>query len=640
MKEILTNEIKFNLNLDIFKKKYKVNCFRKQDGHINRKDILKEKNYSNIQSIFISCDKVYILTLLKDEIEYQEMINDGYVRVEEFPKENIILSLLLNSLSKENYSDNLSNILGSLFYFVRKNGKNLIFLNINIFGNRLNLNVNTFTKKIEINEPHKQPTFVLKGNKLYYPTSEEKGEYIKGNPSNRSSVAFISAKDDYKKCKSIVANEIISKMNIRFKDFLSIEFIMRSFESVKWEKTKYVKLGIETKVNDLKINIINSTNKIDASNKLKYLLLWNCKINIFEPSIECGNELREGWLNINIVLPKEEYPNGDRYLLSDSISVQNIYLKTLEKEYEKAISKDKEKHFSSVIEKIVMELLLKLDIIEKKTDLLKIYNITVPQWEFYITGYTACDGQKYKGGVSVRDGKLNIHYKKDEREKATQVYRIVNREKTMFCHLDGNNYYPLPNAQNLIDIMKENEKNAIIAFNLDEIKDIVNDVFKKKDLILDLLNGFYKNSIFPLELKELLKLQPNKQAFSKIDEEYNRRYNSHIYNSPLTSRNKEKIFNPCADINYYLDKDQKGDDVVYYFIGKMEEVKKQKLDEGITKWMPIKHIDNCSKEDFEKYLNLIKNDILSINKYSTKPVLFKYLIEYIEMKVKLNAMNK
>lgn len=638
MKEILTNEIKFNLNLDVFKKNYKVDCFRKSDGHIYRKDILKEKNYTNIQSVFISSDKVYILTLLKDEIEYQEMLNDGYVRVEEFPQENIIFALLLNSLSKENVSDNLSNVLGSLYYFIRKNEKNLIFLNINVYRNRLNLNVNTFTKIIEGNEQKKQPRFVLKGNKLYYPTKEEKGGYIKGNPNARSSVTFISAKDDYKKCKSVIANEIITKMNTRFKEFLSVKFVTRSFESVKWEKTKDIKMSIENKVNDLKINIINSTTDVSASNKLKYLLLWNCKINIFESSIKCSNKLIEDSLNINIVLPKEEYPEGDKYMLNVSISIQNIYLKTLEKEYDKSLKK--EKYNSSVIEKIIMELLFKIDIIEKKANLLKIYNIDVPHWKFYITGYIASDGQKYKGEVSVLDGQLKFDYKKDTRENAKQVYRIVNGEKTMFCHLEGDNYYPLPNAQNLVDIMKENAQSAIIAFNLEEIKNIVNDVFKKKEIILELLNSFYKNIIYPSELKELLKNQTNNRAFSKIDEEYFRRHHLHIYNSPLTNTNKEKIFNPCADINYYLDKDQDEKDVIYYFIGRMEEIKKQKLDEGITKWMPIKHIDNCSKDEFEKYLNLIKNDILSINKYSTKPVLFKYLIEYIEMKVKLNAMSK
>lgn len=638
MKEILTNEIKFNLNLDVFKKNYKVDCFRKSDGHIYRKDILKDKNYTNIQSVFISSDKVYILTLLKDEIEYQEMLNDGYVRVEEFPQENIIFALLLNSLSKENVSDNLSNVLGSLYYFIRKNEKNLIFLNINVYRNRLNLNVNTFTKIIEGNEQKKQPKFYLKGNKLYYPTKEEKVGYIKGNPNARSSVTFISAKDDYKKCKSVIANEIITKMNTRFKEFLSVKFVTRSFESVKWEKTKDIKMSIENKVNDLKINIINSTTDVSASNKLKYLLLWNCKINIFESSIKCSNKLIEDSLNINIVLPKEEYPEGDKYMLNASISIQNIYLKTLEKEYDKSLKK--EKYNSSVIEKIIMELLFKLDIIEKKANLLKIYNIDVPHWKFYITGYIASDGQKYKGEVSVLDGQLKFDYKKDTRENAKQVYRIVNGEKTMFCHLEGDNYYPLPNAQNLVDIMKENKKSAIIAFNLEEIKNIVNDVFKKKEIILELLNSFYKDIIYPSELKELLKNQTNNRAFSKIDEEYFRRHHLHIYNSPLTNTNKEKIFNPCADINYYLDKDQDEKDVIYYFIGRMEEIKKQKLDEGITKWMPIKRIDNCSKDEFEKYLNLIKNDILSINKYSTKPVLFKYLIEYIEMKVKLNDMSK
>lgn len=634
MKEILTNEIKFNLNLDVFKNNYKVDCFRKQDGHIYRKDILKEKNYTNIQSIFISSDKVYILTLLKDEIEYQEMLNDGYVRVEEFPREDVIFSLLLNSLFKLNDADNLSNILGSLYYFIRRNGRNLIFLNINFYHNRLNLNVNTFTNKLV---KQGQPMFVLKGNKLYYPTKEEKGEYIKANPNSRSNVAFISTTDDYKKCKSVIANEIITRMNKRFKEFLSIEFVTRFFESVKWQKDKYIKSGIENKVNDLKIIIINSTNNFKASEHLRKLLLWNCKINIFEPCIEISNELKSDSLNINIVLPKEEYSNGDKYLLSDSISVQNIYLKTLEKEYEKSLSK--EIYYSSVIEKIIMELLLKLDIIEKKANLLKIYNIDVPHWEFHIAGYIANDKQKYRGYVSVKDGELDLQHFVDDENQST-VYSIKVGEKIMYCNLDNSNYYPLPNAQNLISLMQDNEKSATIAFELEEIKDIVKAVINKKDNILSLLDSFYRDTIYASELRELLKKQNNKSNFSKISKEYKRRHNIHIYNSPLTNENKEIIFNPCSDINYYVTKNDKGKDVVYYFVGKMEEVSKQDFSKGTSKWMPIKNINNCSKDEFDNYLNLIKNDILSINKYSTKPVLFKYLIEYIEMKVKLNAINK
>ncbi len=633
MKEILTNEIKFNLNLDVFKKNYKIDCFRKPDGHIYRKDILKEKNYTNLQSVHIRSDKVYILTLLKDVIEYPELLNDGYVRVEEFPQEDVIFSLLLNSLFKSNDVDNLSNILGSLYYFVRKNGRNLIFLNIGFYHNRLNLNVNTFTNKLA---KQGQPMFVLKGNKLYYPTKEEKGEYIKANPNSRSNVAFISTTDDYKKCKSVIANEIITKMNTRFKEFLSIEFVTRSFESVKWQKDKYIKSGIENKVNDLKINIINSTNDINAAEHLRKLLLWNCKINIFEPCIGISNELKSDSLNVNIVLPKEEYLNGDKYLLSDSISVQNIYLKTLEKEYEKSLNK--EIYYSSVIEKIIMELLLKLDIIEKKANLLKIYNIDVPHWEFHITGYTASDGHKYRGYVSVIDGELDIHLFRDERENSSLVYRIETGEKTMYCNLDNSNYYPLPNAQNLIDLMRDNEKCATIAFDLVEIKDIVRSAINKKDDILNLLNSFYRDKIYTSELRELLKNQNNKSALSKISREYKRRHNIHIYNSPLTNENKEIIFNPCSDINYYVTRDNKGKDVVYYFVGKMEEVSKQDFSKGQTKWMPIKNINNCLKEDFQLYLNLIKNDILSINKYSTKPVLFKYIIESIEMNIKKNSL--
>ncbi len=163
---------------------------------------------------------------------------------------------------------------------------------------------------------------------------------------------------------------------------------------------------------------------------------------------------------------------------------------------------------------------------------------------------------------------------------------------------------------------------------------------KKNAEIIELLNSFSRKYIYSPELKKMLKCQKNRKAFSLIENEYYNQHNTHIFISPLTSKNKERIFHPCADINYYMSKDKQGNNVVYYFVGKMEEVKKQKLDDGITKWMPIKSVNNCSKEDFQIYLKLIENDILSINKYSTKPVLYKYLIESIETYAKLNAINK
>ncbi len=631
MKELLTNEIKFKLKLEEFKKIYKIDCFRKKDGHIYRKDILKEQKYSKIQSVFISGDKVFILAMIEDKIEYQELIIAGYVRIEENLNEKIIFSLLLNSLSKSKTADNnMSNILGSLYYFVRRKDSNLVFLNINFYGNRLNLNVSTFTSILSKNDGVR---FVLKGNKLCYPDEGEKGNYAKRNYDERSNVAFVNVKiDDYKKCKSVIANEILAELNNRYKDFLFVEFVFRSFESVKWQKNKNISLSIDYRVNQFRINIINSTESFDVANKLRQLLLNNCRINIFEPSIEISDSLKPDCLNINIVLPKEKYPNGDKYIISDFIPVQNIYFDTLKKEYSK-VTKN-ENFMSSVVEKIIMELLFKLDLIERKVNLLKVYNIEVPKWKFFITGYTAADKQKYKGSVYVENESLIIDYSKDDRENPKLSYRIETDNKKMFCNLESN-YYPLPNARFLNDLMKENEKSANIDFSLEEIKDIVNTVIKKNDILLELLNGQSKTHMSSFELRDLFKLQKNRRAFSLIDKEYYNRHNIHIYNSPLTSENKENIFNPCSDINYYVTKDKRGNDVVYYFVGKMEEVSKQDFSSGSAKWMPIKDINNCSKEDFQQYLNLIKNDILSVNKYSTKPVLFKYLIEFIETNIKL-----
>ncbi len=640
MKQLLTNELKINLNMEIFRSKYKVDCFYKKEEYISRKDLLNEKKYNKILSILIRNGKIYILSMIEDKIDYQDLIQNGYKKIEDEISESIIFSLLLNSLSKTEDSDSkLSNILGSLFYFVRKSRNNLIFLNISFYGKHLNLNVNTFTNKLDKNDSVR---FILKGNKLCYPAEGEKANYTKRNDDERSQVAFINVNpDDYSKCKSMIADEIINEMNVRFNDFLHVEFVSYDFESVKWSKTENIKLSIEKRVNEFKINIINSAKEeyCLAAENLKELLLYNCRINFIESSIEISNALKKDYLNINIVLPKEKYVDEDKYMISTLIPIQNIYCDTLAKEYEKTLKKSNYK--SSVIEKIVMELLFKFDIIEKKANLLKVYNIDVPQWRFFIKRYIASNHKKYNGEVSVCNGELNISFKEtiEEDKNKKEVYGIDTGEKIMFCNLDSN-FYPLPNTKHLKQIMQENEKSAMIGFDVEEIKDIVKKFVKKNDEIIVLLNSFSRNSIYSSELREMFKSAERARAFSLVEKEYYTRHHSHIYINPLSSENKENIFCPCSDINYYMAKDNQGNDVVYYFVGKMEEVKKQKLDKGYTKWMPIKNIYNCSEEVFKKYLGLIENDILSVNKYSTKPVLFKYLIEAIETNVKLNKIRE
>lgn len=640
MKQLLTNELKINLNMEIFRSKYKVDCFYRKDGYISRKDLLKEKKYNKILSIYITQNKIYILSKKEDEINYQDLIQMGYEVLEDDINENIIFSLLLNSLPKiENPDSNLSNILGSLYYFVRKSYSNLLFLNISYYGKHLNLNVSTFTNKLDKNDSIR---LILKGNKLCYPTDGEKGNYTKRNYDERSNVAFVSVKStDYLKCKSMIADEIINKMNVHFKDFLFVAFVPYDFESVKWSKTDNIKTAIEQRVREFSINIINSAKKQDgfSAKNLRKLLINNCKLNILESTIKISDSLEKDCLNINIVLPKEEYVHQDKYMISPTIPVQNIYFETLDEECNKAL--ENENYKSSILEKIVMELLFKLDIIEKKANLLKVYNIDVPQWRFFIKRYIASNHKKYDGEVSVCNGELNISFKEaiEEDKNKKEVYGINTGEKIMFCNLDSS-FYPLPNTKYLKQIMKENEKSAIISFDIEEIKNIVYQVIKKNDIIITLLNSFAQNRIYSSDLQQIFKLQPNRRAFSLVDKEYYNRHHIHIYLSPLTSENKEKIFNPCSDINYYMAKDKQGKDVVYYFVGKMEEVKKQKVNDGFTKWMPIKNVYDCSEEEFKKYLGLIENDILSINKYSTKPVLFKYLIESIEMHVKLSEISK
>lgn len=635
---MITNELKIQLDLEVFKKIYKIDSFFKSEGNIYRKDLLKEKKYNAIQSIFIRKNTIYILSLLKDEVDYQELTQVGYIQKKEEVSEDIIFTLLLNSLSKAKDSNaKLSNILGSLYYFVRKKGNNLIFLNINYYDKKLNLNVNTFTNKLDRTDSVR---FILEGNRLRYPENGEKGDYIKKNYDEKSQVAFVSVKmEDYIRCKSMIAEEIISRMNQIFKEFLFVEFVSRDFESVKWNKAKEIKSKIEERINKYKINIINSTNeKTDiVSQDLRQLLLFNSRINLLEKNIEMSNTLKLKCLNINIVLPKEKYNDRDKYLISETTPIQNIYLDTLIEETKKSI--EKEKYMSNVLEKILMELLFKLDIIEKKANLLEIYNIVVPRWKFFVTGYKANDGQKYKGSISVLDGNININFSKDDGERTKESYRIETEKKTIFCNFESN-YYPLPNSKYLKQIMKENEKTACLKYDIVEIKEIIYKVIKNGDDMINFLNSYPRETIYPEELKKIFKLQKNRKAFSLVDKEYFVRNHMHIYNSPLTSENKEKIFNPCADINYYLTKDKNDTELIYYFVGKMEEVKKQNFAEGVSKWMPIKNVYNCSEEEFQIYLNLIKNDILSINKYSTKPVIFKYLIESIETYSKINAINK
>lgn len=96
MKQLLTNELKIQLDLEVFKKIYKIDSFFKSEGNIYRKDLLKEKKYNAIQSIFIRKNTIYILSLLKDEVDYQELTQVGYIQKKEEVSEDIIFTLLLN----------------------------------------------------------------------------------------------------------------------------------------------------------------------------------------------------------------------------------------------------------------------------------------------------------------------------------------------------------------------------------------------------------------------------------------------------------------------------------------------------------------------------------------------------------------
>lgn len=667
-----TNKFKSELKdvekyYDIFglKKKFS-NCKIENEygKFIKRANTLSKEHEKKLLSLVIRNHTLYLL-FKKGEVSKESLEN--YILdydIEYFPNMFYThkLELIINSLNKYKYP-NKPNIIGKVYRL----SKSSIYLEFDFYDNLIIEKVSTFTKirnkkDIEYYRKQNRTLYKIIGDAVIYDPyniDEYKNIYINKkiykNSNKKNNVPFFSIKsfESFQSSKIGVLTDLLLDIKKYLSHCLTITPIFNEYNEINWVKTKNMHAELIRTLNQISFNIIDTTNTKNISQNLKQLLIHAFKKNnISENNINISNIINENAINLNIVHPADYYTENnikDAYIYSMQLAIQNIYVENIEKEWKNkqvSISQDK-LYYSNIANKLLIEGLMKYEIVNHVSLLEKCYGISIPKWKFlYRYSYSKNKKEKVQKyfQLQIREGNLDIQELSILNTEilfsdSSYDYAIID-EKGNLMEIHETKEIPIPDYQFIHKRFQECEnidfidKRQLLQYiNLFEkeqshnISETQIDSFMEKSLL-------FKNSIKKLREKKLsgetvLKCIPkDKKGYKYFGEFIEYFYKKKgIRLAPLLKKSKDvKLYIAgMYKINYQSFYDSNGIPMIRYVVGK---IKDSEFNQSLATGMLFRIIKNCDEANFKKYATMLAVDFIRINQYTVIPYPFKYLREY------------
>lgn len=645
-----TNKFKIDISPQ-FEEKYKILCFKRSncDNPIfyNKARLLESRYKELILSSYIYSSKVFFL-FEKDcdtgHFEKEDMSNFEKIDIsseKDWLKTLVKQNLLINSLEKKNKND-FSNVSGSLFKYVNHTKNEIITLKIKVvYDSTICLNVCTFSrlnslKKELLNDIDKETKYVFDGNTLSIANSKNNFNDLfvmkKNENSDHNIVTFFDMCDQNKfyNSKMGVLLSFLEDVNKYLKDDISISFIPSDFNTDKLEVKKLVKNNqkLFQYIAEDKINIVNKSQN-DLSNELKSLLEYKFKKLDLSPTIKTSKKIIKNKINIVIVDTKDEYKTRgekDKHQSSLDIVIQNIYPATIEEELKKLKLSENAK--LPAMKKLIYEIAIKKDIINRKINLAKMYNLEIPNWSFIqkekdkFYQLNVVNGElvfsEYNDSLDTRNYKINKFIIIDN--------KVIKIEETSMTPIPDLLFY----KKKLEKFNKETAVNKRLLISaLNEYK--LEHSSKENDIneIINNLNGLIGREVSKDDIYKCFKLSNGKtcRELGEFNDFFLNRYNILLNLNIKRNKYLEELIPSFISLQYKKD--------IYnnylYYIGKDDYAD---FTVRIPQGTVVTKINNINADEFKVYCSLLKVDFIKTNTGSKYPLPFKYLREYINILIK------
>lgn len=684
---IISNKIIANVNKKKIDEDFDIFKLSKED----KKDFYKTNVLDlpscefKAKSVVYTWGNTWYAMFKKDTVDkenFKKVINDESpnTRVEKvnlleeniYP--NVLVQLILNMLYSKDDEIAYKNITGKLYFLCndwmkkdKKTGeiKTFYCLKLEISSDMyMKMSVSTFSKLYYFKDDK------LKSNAKYIFDKDTKifRRKLKGeeyreneiiinrslNPKYHNTVPFLSFNSvkDFKQSKVGIYDRFLSDVEDELKEYITIaNGGYENYETVggwgkDFENKEYSKLlrGKDIIIEDL----VNNEESKELTNRV-----------ILELENEYNVKAKRGILdknalNLRIINTPEYYEENkldDPYKeISNDIVVQHRTIESFESfseltsEFKIKANKKKE---SATLTKIIQELIIKNDILNKK--------ISLVNWEKCNYTYTWTfvnrkkveyerDGKKqnkyiYAKMEILQDGTFNIKFYDDsldysldwefeEIQSAFKKYKIREVEGLFYKSIDNINVilrteqFTMPDFKKLrerLEISDGNEKISVeqIINCLNDLPDDDEDITKRKEELLQELNEFSKHET----RKEINKVLEIKKKTSKFINQYLFEQLGILINAELKSEKyRNEYFIPILDIKYFYSNNK-----LYYFVG----VEAKKLQQSLNNACIIREVEAYEGVEFEEIIRLLKVEFVKNGYNTVVPFPFKYLNESI-----------
>lgn len=630
---------------------------------IKRANTLSKEHENKLLALIIRNHMLYLL-FNKGDVEVGDL--EKYIldyEVEYFP--NMLkmykLELLINSLNKYKYPSQ-SNIIGKIYRLSRSS----IYIEFNFQNDLLIEKVSTFTrlnnnKNLEYYRKKNFTLYKKVGDTIIYEPyniNDNKDIFINKNlkkDNKKNTVPFFSIKNfsSFQRSKVGILTYLLLDIEKYLSHCLTIKPVYCDYKEVNWKKTKTMHEKLISTLNQIQFNIVDTTNTANISLNLKELLLHAFNsLNINEKNIFISNNININAVNINIVHPAKYYTENelkDEYLNSTKFAVQNIYAENVIKEWtsKQADILEDNKYYSNIANKLLVEGLMKYEIIKHISLLECCYKLTIPNWQF-VYKYSVYNSKRinttfyfklniYKGKIDIKE----ISYSECQFafKNSSNDYAILN-EKGEVMKIYETKETPIPNFEFVYNRFIECEN--IIFIDKGELLKYI-DSFEYEHLTLlseKQINSFTtKSSLFKQNIKKL----PDKRlSREKIVRNIPKDANGYKYFgnfieyfygktgirlAPLLKKSKDvkSYIAGMYKINYISYNNENGVPMIKYVVGKINQ---SNFNVSFATGMLFKIVENCDEETFKIYAKMLAVDFIRINQYTVLPYPFKYLREY------------
>lgn len=373
MKMSFTNKIKYNFyKVDKINTDFDFYKFENTQGYFDS-NFLKKNKKVDILSVVYTYGRAWYMMVRKDtdilEIEnnLDKDIKCEKILYEQLPYENIKYQILLNYIPKISKNSDVSNALGKLYYFIKEDGKHirLICFEIN-YQNILIFKTTSFYPMNKDYEKAKPIIFFHPITKKVLDKDDEGMRKYSEKSFKKASVNFLSIEslEKFKKSKCHYIKRLFDDIKKYLGDYLDFEFLpylneqnknldkeFGNYEKIKDYKYKNESIKELFKGYKLIINNLEDEAGIELEVKLK------------ESLSSLFNSNASKVLNLNIVYSKSYYDDNklpDKY--KASINTQHICIDE--------ISINNQKEYDKTLDKIIQELLVRKDLVEKRISLI------------------------------------------------------------------------------------------------------------------------------------------------------------------------------------------------------------------------------------------------------------------------------